>query len=96
MIAAMISGRLKAPAKWELIPRNYTTKTTATIIAPDAANRATQVLIETTDDDLGRTLRKLQAGAMVTVTGEVNVPTNGRLLLRVRTVEALNAQQISA
>ncbi len=93
MIAAMISGRLKSPAKWELVPPRFTTRTTATMIAPDAANRATQVLIETNDDDLGRALRKMNAGAMLTVSGELALQAAGTVLVRARSITALQPTQ---
>lgn len=95
MIAAMISGRLKSPAQWELVPPRFTTRTTATMIAPDAANRATQVLIETNDDVLGRTLRKLNAGEMLTVSGELAMQASGKVLLRARTVATLSTSFVA-
>lgn len=89
MIACMVSGRLKEKAKWHFKMPRVTTITTATMIATDAANRATQVLIETTDDDIGRTLRKLDAGAMLTVTGEITLQPVGKVLMRARAVTLL-------
>ena len=86
MIATMISGRLKEPAKW-LLTEKYKTVTTATVIATDDGNRAQVIALETTDEAIGRRLRKLHAGALLTVTGEATVLPLGRLKIRVRTVE---------
>jgi len=96
MIACMVSGRLKEKAKWHLKMPRVTTITTATMIATDAANRATQVLIETTDDDIGRTLRKLDAGAMLTVTGEVALQPTGKVIMRPRRVTLLDALETAS
>ena len=88
MIATMISGRLKEPAKWRLTEK-IRTFTNATMIATDDSNRAQLITLETLDDDIGRRLRKLQAGASVTITGEATVLPLGRLKVRVRTVATL-------
>lgn len=84
----MIAGRLKEAAKWRLTEK-IKTLTTATMIATDDSNRAQVIALETFDDDIGRRLRKLQAGASVTVTGEATLLPLGRLKIRVRTVESL-------
>ena len=86
MIATMISGRLKDTAKWRLTEK-IKTVTSANLIATDDSNRAQVIALETSDDDIGRRLCKLQAGALVTVTGEATVLPLGRLKIRVRTVE---------
>lgn len=88
MIAAMVSGRLKDSPKWSLVaPRFTTTHTTAAMIATDASNRARVIELETDDDEIGRTLRKLNAGAMFTASGEISLsPTAGKLAMRVRTL----------
>lgn len=85
MIATMISGRLKEPAKWRLTEK-IKTLTSAAMIATDDSNRAQLIALETLDDDIGRQLSKVQAGALVTVTGEATVLPMGRLKIRVRTV----------
>ena len=90
MIAALISGRLKDAPKWSIVaPRFTTTRTTATMIATDASNRARVVELETDDEAIGRTLRKLPAGAIFTVGGEMSIPPNGKICVRVRTVATL-------
>lgn len=88
MIATMISGRLKEPAKWRLTEK-IKTVTTASLIATDDGNRAQVIALETTDDDIGRRLCKLHAGALVTLTGEATVLPMGRLKIRVRTLDTL-------
>lgn len=93
MIATMISGRLKEPAKWRLTEK-IKTVTSASLIATDDSNRAQVIALETLDDDIGRQLSKLQAGALVTVTGEATVLPLGRLKIRVRTVQTIQASEI--
>ena len=88
MIATMISGRLKEPAKWRLTEK-IRTFTSATMIATDDSNRAQIIALETLDDDIGRRMCKLPAGALVTVTGEATVLPLGRLKIRVRTVQTI-------
>ena len=96
MIATMISGRLREPAKWRLTEK-IRTFTSATMIATDESNRAQIIALETLDDDIGRRLRKLRAGALVTVTGEATLSPMGRLKIRVRTVATLTtASEIEA
>lgn len=93
MIATMISGRLKEPATRRLTDKSKTL-TTAQMIATDDGNRAQLVLLETLDDDIGRSLRLLLAGASLTVTGAATVLPLGRLKIRVRTVATLAAAGI--
>ena len=88
MISAMVSGRLKEPAKWRLTEK-IKTVTSASLIAADDSKRAQVIALETVDDDIGRRLRKLQAGALVTVTGEATVLPMGRLKIRVRALQPI-------
>jgi hypothetical protein len=90
MISAMVCGRLKEPAKWRLT-ENKKALTTGTMIATDEANRAQVIALETLDDDIGRGLRKLQAGASVTVTGAATLSPLGGLKIRVRTLQTIQA-----
>lgn len=91
MIAAMVSGRLKDAPKWSLVaPRFTTTHTTAAMIATDASNRARVIELETDDDEIGRALRKLSAGATFTASGEISLLPTGKVCMRVRAVAALN------
>ncbi|WP_156861987.1 hypothetical protein [Casimicrobium huifangae] len=89
MIAAMISGRLKEKAKWQIVMPRVTTLTTATMIAPDASNRAQVITMETNDEALGLELRRLGEGDMLTATGEISVQTTGKVHMRVRLVTTI-------
>ena len=89
MIAAMISGRLKEKAKWQIVMPRVTTLTTATMIAPDASNRAQVITMETNDEALGLELRRLGEGDMLTATGEISVQTTGKVHMRARLVTTI-------
>lgn len=90
MIAAMASGRLKDAPRWSLVaPRFTATHTTAAMIATDASNRARVIELETDDDEIGRALRKLSAGAMLTITGPTALLEGGKLSMRVMTMVTL-------
>ena len=93
MIATMISGRLKEPATRRLTEKAKTL-TSAIMIAADGSNCAQVIALETIDDDLGRALRKLTAGELITVTGEATVLPLGRLKLRVRSLTTIQAIDI--
>jgi len=81
---------LKEKAKWHIKMPRVTTITTATMIATDASNRARVIELETDDDEIGRTLCKLNAGAMFTASGEISLlPTDGKLAMRVRTLTTI-------
>jgi len=88
MIEAMIGGRLKAPAQW-LLNDKIRSYFKAEIIADDAANRAQVIALETHDETIGRQLRRLPAGASLTVTGPTQVLPGAKLSMRVRTLTAL-------
>ena len=85
----MISGRLKEKAKWQIVMPRVTTLTTATMIAPDASNRAQVITMETNDEALGLELRRLGEGDMLTATGEISVQTTGKVHMRVRLVTTI-------
>ena len=70
-----------------LCPR-VTTLTTATMIAPDASNRAQVITMETNDEALGLELRRLGKD-MLTATGEIGVQTTGKVHMRVRLVTTI-------
>ena len=89
MIHIMIGGRLKEPAKGSAKPPLFVIeRTTAVMLATDGANRSQKVLLETTDPDIGRTLRNLKDGTSITVTGEATFVGVGTLQVRVRTVQS--------
>lgn len=97
MIHVMIGGRLKEAAKSYAIPPNLMIHaTTAVMLANDGSNRAQKVLLETTDADIGRKLRNLKEGATIAVTGEARFVGVGTLQVRVRTLDALTVDSLSA
>lgn len=90
MIHILIGGRLKEPAKGSAKPPLFVIeRTTAIMLATDGGNRAQKVLLETTDADIGRTLRNVKEGASIAVTGEATFVGVGTLRVRVRTVQTL-------
>ena len=91
MIEAMIGGRLKAPAQW-LLTDKIRSYFKAEMIADDAANRAQVIALETHDETIGRQLRRLSAGASLTVTGPTQVLPGAKLLMLIRTLTVLTQE----
>jgi hypothetical protein len=89
-IHLMAVGRLKAPAETRYsCDKRFTTWTLATMIANDSANRSQKIQIETSDETIGRLLKKVKEGETVAVSGEVRIVGTGSLQMRPRTVQRL-------
>jgi hypothetical protein len=86
----MAVGRLKSPAETRYsCDKRLTTWTLATLIANDSANRSQKIQIETSDETIGRLLKKVKEGETVAVSGEVRIVGIGSLQMRPRTVQRL-------
>jgi hypothetical protein len=82
-IFVMASGRLKEA------PRFTNGKTSATMIASDAANRAQRIVITATDTAISNVLRRLNAGDVLMVTGEAAFDALSTMSVKARRVESL-------
>jgi hypothetical protein len=81
-IFVMASGRLKEA------PRFTNGKTSATMIASDAANRAQRIVITSTDTAISNALRQLKAGDMLTVVGEAAFDALSTMSVKARRIES--------
>jgi hypothetical protein len=86
-IFVMASGRLKET------PRFTDGKTSVTLIANDASNRAQRIVIASTDAAIGNVLRRLKAGDMVTASGEAAFDRPSMLYLTARRIQVLDATE---